>query len=88
MRTRMSPNMRVRHHAQPFSPLCSVGWTLVQSVVPKGMLLILMRLPLSIVLALPGERSCIAILVGIGRAARDGVGTLQPSCQIDISATA
>jgi hypothetical protein len=47
-----------------------------------------MRLPLSIILALPGERSCIAILVGIGRAARDRVGTLQPSCQIDISATA
>ena len=37
MRTRMSPNCRVRQNAEPDSPLCAVGATCDQSVVPKGM---------------------------------------------------
>src|SRR5262245_33739166 len=42
MRTRMSPNCRVRHVASPVAPLCVVGATAAQSVMPNGMALMCM----------------------------------------------
>src|SRR5580765_8821608 len=47
MRTRIPPKTRVRQNAMPRSPRCSVRSTCAQSVVPKGMADMSMKLRVS-----------------------------------------